>query len=64
MNKIDSLLLLLVVVVGLWELFWKAIALYKAGRNGQIVWYLIIFIIASVGIIPIAYLLFFQAERD
>lgn len=39
-----------------WEAFWKAIALWKAAKRGDIFWFIPIFLINFFGIIPIFYL--------
>ncbi|RJQ22449.1 hypothetical protein C4580_00135 [Candidatus Woesearchaeota archaeon] len=46
----------------IWELIWKGIALWKCGRNNQLVWFVVILLINSLGIVPIVYLLFFQKK--
>ena len=45
-----------------WCLLWKAIALWKAARRRQRVWYVVLLIINTVGILPIIYI-FFIAPR-
>jgi hypothetical protein len=45
-----------------WESVWKAIALWKSGRNNQLVWFLCVFIFNTMGILPIIYLAFFQKK--
>ncbi len=47
----------------LWEGIWKGIALWKCGRNNQLVWFIAILIFNTVGILPILYLLFFQPKK-
>jgi hypothetical protein len=42
----------------LWELAWKAMGLWKAGRNQKPVWFLVIFLIPTFGLLPIFYTLF------
>lgn len=56
------ILLLLVLVV--WELAWKGVALWRASRNDHLVWFIAILIINSVGILPIIYLLLHRKSRD
>lgn len=51
------------LIVGAWELIWKGIALWKCGRNKQLVWFIFILILNTVGILPIIYLLFFQKRK-
>ena len=46
-----------------WELIWKGIAMWKCGRNNQLVWYIAILILNTIGILPIIYLLFFQKKK-
>lgn len=51
------------IPLALWELIWKAIALWKCGRNNQLKWFVAILLLNTVGILPIAYLKFFQKKR-
>jgi len=34
----------LIVLISFWELIWKGIALWKCGRNNQLVWFVFILI--------------------
>ena len=45
------------LVVVLWELLWKAVALWRAARRSQSLWFMLLIIINSAGILPIVYLL-------
>ena len=47
-------------LVILWELVWKGIALWKAGRNGHLVWFILILILNTPGILPIIYIFGFS----
>ena len=47
----------------LWEAIWKGIALWKAGRNNQIVWFVFIFVLNTVGILPMIYVLFVKNKK-
>jgi len=46
----------------IWEMIWKGIGLWRAGRNKQVGWFVFIFILNTLGILPIIYLLFFQRK--
>lgn len=46
-----------------WTMIWKGIALWKSGRNNQIAWFIVMFIVNSAGIIPIIYILWFQKKH-
>lgn len=50
-------------VVLVWDMVWKGIALWKAGRNNQLIWYLCILIFNTVGILPMVYLALFQKKE-
>ena len=52
------------IVLAVWEIVWKAIALWKCGRNNQLVWFIFIAILNTIGILPIIYLLFFQKNKN
>jgi hypothetical protein len=41
----------------IWEFIWKGMALWRASRNNQPTWFVILLIINSIGILPIIYLL-------
>jgi hypothetical protein len=48
-----GLVLLLVI---LWSLFWKGLALWHSGRRGQPWWFVILLIVNTFGILEIIYL--------
>jgi len=56
-------IIIAVVVLSVWSAIWKGIALWKSGRNNQIVWFIVLFLIGTAGILEIIYLLFFQRKR-
>lgn len=50
-------------LIAVWDAIWKGIALWKAGRNNQLGWYLCVLIFNTVGILPMVYLAFFQKKQ-
>ena len=46
----------LLILVAIWDAVWKAIAMWKCGRNNQLVWFICIVIFNTAGILPIIYL--------
>ena len=42
---------------------WKGIVLWKAGRNGHLVWFIVLFIFNTLGILPIIYTFAFSQKR-
>jgi len=47
-----------------WSVIWKGIALWHSARNKQLVWYIALLIINTVGILEIVYLLFIKKNRN
>lgn len=48
----------------IWSMIWKGIALWKAGRNNQLVWFIALLILNTAGILEIIYLLAFQKKKE
>jgi hypothetical protein len=55
MNNVLTNVPLLVVVV-LWTIFWKGLALWHAGRRGQHLWFILLLLVNTLGILEIVYL--------
>jgi len=53
-----NLYLFLLIII--WTLTWKLIALWKAARNNHLVWFLVMAIVNTIGILPILYIFLFQ----
>jgi len=44
----------------IWTIIWKAIGCWRAARKGHLIWFVLFFIVNTVGILPIVYILFFE----
>lgn len=53
----------LLMLIIAWSLIWKAIAVWHAARNSQLGWFIALFVINTVGLLEIIYLLFFSKKR-
>lgn len=47
-----------------WSVIWKGIALWHSARNKQLVWYIALLIVNTVGILEIFYIFFYRKKRD
>lgn len=56
-------LLPVLIILIIWEVTWKLIALWKAGRNNHLAWFICIAIINTVGVLPIVYILMHGNKR-
>ena len=63
MGAFSPRLIVLFVLVMLWSLIWKGIALWKAGNNKHLALFIVLFIVNTAGILEIIYLLWFQKKQ-
>ena len=49
---------IVIVILTVWELFWKGITLWKCAQKNQRNWFIAILVINSIGILPIIYLIY------
>ena len=54
---------LIILLLAIWELVWKGIALWRAGRNNHLAWYICILVLNTAGILPLVYVLFFSKSK-
>jgi hypothetical protein len=59
--SVPWLIPLLIVLIA-WDLVWKGIALWKAGRNAHLIWFICLFIFNTLGILPIIYIFAFSKK--
>jgi len=50
---------ILLIIVLMWTVFWKGLALWKSARASQKYWFIALLVINTVGILEIIYLAFF-----
>jgi hypothetical protein len=55
--------LVIIPVVAVWTMVWKGVALWKAGSNRQLEWFIVMFIINTAGILEIIYIFAFSRRR-
>jgi len=48
----------------LWTLIWKGISLWKAARNYQKNWFVIMLVFQTLGVLEILYIIFFQKDKN
>jgi hypothetical protein len=52
------------IILVIWDIIWKLIALWKAARNGHTGWYIVLALVNSVGVLPIIYILTFRKKKQ
>ena len=53
---------LLFAILLIWSLFWKGMALWKAAREGSKVWFVVLLIVNTLGILEILYIYVFSKK--
>jgi hypothetical protein len=52
-----------IIIVALWDVFWKGWALWRAARREEKGWFIVLLILNTMGILPIIYLVFFSKNK-
>lgn len=55
--------ILLIIAAVLWTIPWKGIALWRAARNGQAIWFLALLVINTLAILEIIYIFIFSKRK-
>lgn len=50
----------LLIVIIIWSIFWKILALWKSARKGNPIWFVVLFFFNTIGIIEILYIYVFS----
>ena len=50
----------IVVVIAIWSLVWKGIALWKSSRKNQLAWFIVLLVVNTIGILEILYIYVFS----
>ena len=58
----EMLIWLLPLII--WDLIWRGIALWKSSKNNQLIWFVVLLIFNSAGILPLIYISFFQDKIE
>lgn len=47
----------IIIIVAIWDVIWKIIAMWKSARANKLAWFICIAIFNTMGILPIIYIL-------
>ncbi len=59
---VENWIIIIIAILIIWSTIWKGIALWKAARSKQRVWFIILLIVNTAGILEIIYLKKFQKK--
>ncbi len=53
----------LLLILALWSIPWKGVALWKAARNSDKFWFVILFVCNTLGVLEILYVYVFSKKK-
>ncbi len=53
-----------VILLAIWSIIWKGIALWKSAQNSNKVWFIIMLVVNTVGILEIIYIFFVSKKKS
>lgn len=53
----------LVAILIVWSLIWKGLALWRAARNGAKIWFVVLLVVNTVGILEIIYFFYIYKKK-
>jgi hypothetical protein len=56
-------LTIIIIVAAVWTIPWKGVALWKAARNGHLVWFIVLLIVNTLAILEIIYIFGFSKKK-
>jgi len=55
---------LIILALLVWSIYWKGRALWKAARQNDLIWFIVLLIINTIGILEILYVYFFSKKKE
>ncbi len=52
------------ILLAIWTVPWKGLALWRSAKRGDRIWFIILLLINTLGVLEIIYLLFFSKEKQ
>ncbi len=53
-----------IILLVVWVIIWKGIALWKAAKNGSKSWFIALLVLNTIGILKIIYIFYFAKEKS
>jgi len=55
-----TVIIIIFAIILIWELIWKILAMWKAAKKDSIIWFIVLALVNTVGILPILYIFWFS----
>ena len=66
MTRVDSFpgwVIALLVVLAIWEAVWKGVGLWRAGVDRNLLWFVLMFVLNTAGVLEIVYIFAISRPR-
>jgi hypothetical protein len=60
----DPLLFVALGLLAIWSIIWKGLSLWKAAKNSDKVWYVLLLVVNTMGILEIVYYFYFSKKKE
>jgi hypothetical protein len=57
-------LLVIILLIAIWTIPWKGLALWKSARRGDRAWFIALLLINTVGVLELLYIFFFSERKN
>jgi len=54
----------LIAIILIWSLAWKLLALWKSARKNHLIWFIVMAVVNTIGILPILYIFVFSKLKN
>ena len=61
---VDPAFFWILLLLALWAIPWKGVALWKASKNNQKIWFIVLLVVNTVGILEIVYIFYFSKKKE
>ncbi len=60
LSALSTLPIWAILVITIWTLIWKGLALWKSAKRNSIVWFVVLLVVNTLGILEILYIFIFS----
>lgn len=64
MDAFQGVILATIIVLVIWSVIWKGLALWKAAQKGSKAWFVVLLVVNTIGILEILYLYVFSKKGE
>ena len=62
LSGIENIPPLFLIIIGVWSILWKGLALWRASKKDRVYWFMAILVLNTFGILPLFYLIYYDRK--